>query len=180
MELVHNGLRHHSLLSTHPSMPYDSMVSQRRSMGRNQELTLSPSTTASCPLPPPRYPPCALRTRCRSCTENWAAKPWQKSFLEAVEGSRVTEIVVGGENVVANHRLANLLRHGVQKQAGRRALFRRISRQGAGVGDRYRTSLSDVLPFVRPHSHCAMLVLRFLGLALLRLLPNELIYSLGP
>lgn len=62
----------------------------------------------------------------------------------------------------------------------RRALFRRISRQGAGVGDRYRTSLSDALPFVGPHSHCAMLVLRFLGLALLRLLPNELIYSLGP
>lgn len=70
------------------------------------------------PHVPPRYPPCALRTRCRSCTENWAAKPWQKSFVAAVEGSRVTEIVVGGENVVANHRLANLLRHGVQKQAG--------------------------------------------------------------
>lgn len=163
-------------------MPYDSMVSQRRCMSRNQELTLSPSTTTSCPLPPRRYPPCALRTRCRSCAENWAAKPWQKSFLAAVEGSRVTEIVVGGENVVANHRLANPLPHGSKNRLDtlRRALFRRISCQGAGVGDRYRTSLSDVLPFVGPHSHCAMLVLRFLGLALLRLLPNELIYSLGP
>lgn len=39
----------------------------------------------------------------------------------------------------------------------------------------------DVLPLVGPHNLCgAILALRFLGLALLRLLPNELVYSLGP
>lgn len=39
----------------------------------------------------------------------------------------------------------------------------------------------DVFPFVGPHDHGGtILALRFLGLALLRLLPNELIYSLSP
>lgn len=38
----------------------------------------------------------------------------------------------------------------------------------------------DVLSFVGPHNHCGMILFqRFLGLALLRLLPNELIDSLG-